>query len=59
MWMHKFVEMRHLYEHHIAEEEEEIFVAAKDKLADGKEERLGQEFAQAKSRELHELQQAS
>lgn len=57
-WQQKFVEMRHRYEHHIDEEEEEIFMAAKDKLASEKEEKLGKEFATAKERELAELRQA-
>ena len=51
-WLTKFKEMRHRYEHHIDEEEEEMFPAAADELSSADEERLGKLFEQRKPKEL-------
>ena len=51
-WDEKFGEMRHRYEHHIDEEEEEMFPSAADKLSDEEEARLAQIFERRKPREL-------
>ncbi len=51
-WLTKFKEMRHRYEHHIDEEEEEMFPAASKELSTAEEERLGKLFEQRKPKEL-------
>ncbi len=51
-WEAKFREMRHRYEHHIGEEEEEMFPAAAKRLSAAEEERLGKSFEKRKPREL-------
>ncbi|KQM62741.1 hemerythrin [Sphingomonas sp. Leaf17] len=51
-WMTKFAEMRHRYEHHIEEEEEEMFPAAADGLSDAEEARLAETFEARKPAEL-------
>ena len=51
-WLVKFKDMRHRYEHHIDEEEEEMFPAAADELSGAEEERLGKLFEARKPREL-------
>jgi len=51
-WLTKFKEMRHRYEHHIDEEEEEMFPAAADELSDAEEERLGKLFETRKPAEM-------
>lgn len=47
-WLQKFKEMRHRYEHHIDEEEEEIFVAAKKELTEERALELGKKFDERK-----------
>ena len=51
-WLVKFKEMRHRYEHHIDEEEEEMFPAASRELSAADEERLGKVFEARKPKEL-------
>lgn len=51
-WATKFEEMRHRYEHHIDEEEEEMFPAASKELTTADEERLGKVFEARKPAEL-------
>lgn len=51
-WLTKFKEMRHRYEHHIDEEEEEMFPAAADGLSNAEEARLATVFEKRKPAEL-------
>lgn len=51
-WLTKFKDMRHRYEHHIDEEEEEMFPAASKELSADEEERLGKVFEARKPDEL-------
>lgn len=51
-WTTKFAEMRHRYEHHIDEEEEEMFPAASEKLSYDEEARLAEIFERRKPKEL-------
>lgn len=51
-WLQKFKEMKHRYEHHIDEEEEEMFPAADEKLSDGVEEQLADTYEDRKPKEL-------
>lgn len=51
-WMERFEAMRHRYEHHIEEEEEEMFPAAADGLPEAKVEELALIFERRKPREL-------
>jgi hemerythrin-like domain-containing protein len=57
-WLAKFKEMRHRYEHHIDEEEEEMFPAAEKEFSRSKAEELGAKFDRRKPEEL-ELAEAS
>lgn len=51
-WEEKFAHLRHRYEHHIEEEEEEMFPAAADVLPDGKERELAGVYENRKPAEL-------
>ncbi|URW75028.1 hemerythrin domain-containing protein [Sphingomonas donggukensis] len=51
-WMAKFKELRHEYEHHIDEEEEEMFPAASDGLSNAEEAKLAKIFEDRKPKEL-------
>jgi hemerythrin-like domain-containing protein len=51
-WPNKFKEMRHRYEHHIDEEEEEMFPAAEKEFSTSKAEELGAKFDRRKPEEL-------
>ena len=51
-WTQKFGEMRHRYEHHIDEEEEEMFPAAAKDLSDAEQERIANIFEARKPKEL-------
>jgi len=51
-WLAKFKEMRHRYEHHIDEEEEEMFPAAAEELSDAEEARLATVFEDRRPKEL-------
>lgn len=57
-WLTKFKEMRHRYEHHIEEEEEEMFPAAEAHFDKAKAEKLGLKYDRRKPAEL-ELAEAS
>jgi hemerythrin HHE cation binding domain-containing protein len=57
-WEAKFAEMRHRYEHHIDEEEEDMFPAAADKLSDAEEARLAEVFERRKPKELERAENA-
>jgi hypothetical protein len=57
-WESKFFHMRHRYEHHIDEEEEEMFPAAEAKLDDATEERLGEVYEERKPKELELAKEA-
>ncbi len=50
-WEEKFVHLRHRYEHHIDEEEEEMFPAAADKLDPATEEKLADTYETRKPEE--------
>lgn len=51
-WAETFAKLRHRYEHHIDEEEEEMFPAAAEELSAEQEERLGKLFEERKPKEL-------
>jgi hypothetical protein len=51
-WTEKFGEMRHRYEHHIDEEEEEMFPAAAADLSDAEQARIAAVFEARKPKEL-------
>lgn len=51
-WDAKFGELRHRYEHHIEEEEDEMFPAAAERLSDDATARLASVFERRKPREL-------
>ena len=51
-WITKFREMRHRYEHHIDEEEEEMFPAAEEVLPERVEEKLAETYEERKPAEL-------
>ncbi|UZK65481.1 hemerythrin domain-containing protein [Sphingomonas sp. M1-B02] len=56
-WDEKFHEMRHRYEHHIEEEEEEMFPTAAERLPDAVTERLGEVFEERKPAELERAEE--
>ncbi|MDH7975551.1 hemerythrin domain-containing protein [Sphingomonas sp. AR_OL41] len=51
-WSERFAAMRHRYEHHIDEEEEEMFPAAAEQLSAEEEARLARVFEARKPKEL-------
>lgn len=51
-WLAKFKELRHRYEHHIEEEEEEMFPAAAKDLSRAEQDRLARIFEARKPKEL-------
>ena len=51
-WRKTFEKMRHRYEHHIGEEEEEMFPAAAEELSDDEEAKLAQVFEERKPKEV-------
>lgn len=51
-WINKFREMRYRYEHHIDEEEEEMFPAAADELSTSDEDKAARVFEERKPEEL-------
>lgn len=57
-WLTKFKEMRHRYDHHIEEEEEEMFPAAQEQFSTAKAKELGAKFDRRKPAEL-EVAEAS
>lgn len=58
-WEAKFGELRHRYEHHIDEEEEEMFPAASKALSAEQEERLAAIFEKRKPKELVRAEEAT
>ena len=56
-WLAKFKELRHDYEHHIDEEEEEMFPAAADELTDAEEAKLAEVFEDRKPKELERAEE--
>lgn len=57
-WQAKFDEMRHRYEHHIDEEEEEMFPAAADSLSEIEQAKLGNIFGDRKPKEFEAAEEA-
>lgn len=55
-WKAKFDAMRHRYEHHIDEEEEEMFPAAADDLSQEEQNRLATVFETRKPQELEKAE---
>jgi hemerythrin superfamily protein len=55
-WTYKFNEMRHRYEHHIDEEEADMFPAAEERFPESKAEALGVKFEERKPAELAEAE---
>ena len=51
-WRKTFDKMRHRYEHHIDEEEQDMFPAAAEELSDDEEAKLAQVFEERKPAEL-------
>ena len=51
-WEAKFFHMRHRYEHHIDEEEEEMFPAADEQLGDEVEAKMAATYEERKPKEL-------
>lgn len=51
-WEEKFSHMRHRYEHHIEEEEEDMFPAADARLDDATEEKIAATYEERKPQEL-------
>ena len=56
-WDAKFDEMRHRYEHHIEEEEEEMFPTAAEHLSDAVEDKLARVFEERKPKELERAEE--
>ncbi|MEW4467456.1 hemerythrin domain-containing protein [Parasphingorhabdus sp. JC815] len=56
-WLQKFKKLRHDYEHHIDEEEQDMFPAADEEFAAKCEERLGDLYADRYPEELESAQQ--
>lgn len=51
-WEEKFAHMRHRYEHHMEEEEEEMFPAADEELGDHVEAKMAKTYEERKPEEL-------
>ena len=58
-WMATFHKLKHRYEHHIDEEEEEMFKKAEKEFSDAKAEELGDTFAERKPAEKKEVEGAA
>ena len=56
-WDEKFGEMRHRYEHHIGEEEEDMFPAAAEGLSEADTARLAEVFERRKPKELERAEE--
>jgi len=57
-WLSQFKELRHRYEHHIDEEEEDMFPAAEDAFDGAKAQKRGAIFDRRKPAELEEAEVA-
>lgn len=53
-WMACFLKLRERYEHHIDEEEQDVFPEARKVLSDGEESDLGNRFDKRKAAELEQ-----
>lgn len=51
LWMKKFEELKHDYEHHMEEEENEVFARARETIDDGEIEGYGSRFEKRKAKE--------
>lgn len=51
LWMKKFEQLKHDYEHHMDEEENEVFTRAKDVIGEGEIEGFGKAFTKRKKEE--------
>lgn len=56
-WLVKFKDMRHRYEHHIDEEEEDMFPAADSEFGKAVEDRLGEKYSDRKPKELEKAEE--
>lgn len=56
-WLQKFKTLRHDYEHHIEEEEDEVFQRAREVIADDEIEGYGARFRKRKARELEIIEE--
>jgi|TARA_R100000501_G_scaffold17919_1_gene34841 hemerythrin-like domain-containing protein len=57
-WKATFLKLKHRYEHHIDEEEEEMFPHAKKHISDERAEELGGKFEERKPAEKKEVEAA-
>lgn len=51
-WLQKFKTLRHDYEHHIEEEEEEVFTRAREVISEDEIDGYGERFRERKAQEL-------
>jgi hemerythrin-like domain-containing protein len=51
-WLQKFKKLRHDYEHHIDEEEDEVFSRAREVIPEDEIEGYGKRFQERKDKEL-------
>jgi hemerythrin superfamily protein len=58
-WMERFQDLKQSVQHHVSEEEGELFAAARKVLGDDEIEELGTEFAEIKEEELEGMQPGS
>lgn len=56
-WLQKFKELKHELEHHMEEEEEEVFKLAKEIIDDNKAEALTKKFDERKRQEKKEIKE--
>lgn len=56
-WEKRFKELRHRYEHHIDEEEEEMFPAASEKFSKAKEKEMAKTFEERKPDEIERAEE--
>ncbi|MGB3723947.1 MAG: hemerythrin domain-containing protein [Pacificimonas sp.] len=58
-WMATFVKLKHRYEHHIEEEEEEMFPHAEKAFSESELEEMGDKFAKRKPAEKKDVKKAA
>lgn len=58
-WIHKFEKLRDKLLHHIDEEEEDVFPAARKLISDDEARRMSDEFVDRKNAEIDQLREAS
>jgi hemerythrin superfamily protein len=58
-WMERFQDLKQSVQHHVGEEEGELFAAAREILSDDEIEELGHEFTEIKAEELAGMQPTS